>query len=231
MSQRLGANLLFTVFDGTAAAAVNHLLRTNAWARERLLPFAGKTARFNLFPTTCTLTVRDNGEVGPATSEVAPDVTLTAALPVAMRALGGDEEAWNAATVDGDTAFAQEIGYLVRHLKWDIEEDLSHVVGDVAAHRMAESGRALNRWREQAGENIAQAFAEYWTEERPLIAKRRDVEQFNHDVDTLRDDVERLEKRMEMLATRQAAGDIRKDENKENNRGGAGTQRKRREKQ
>jgi hypothetical protein len=36
---------------------------------------------------------------------------------------------------------------------------------------------------------------------------------------------------MEMLANRQVAGDIRKDENKENNRRGAGTQRKRREKQ
>ena len=158
-------------------------------------------------------------------------MTLTATLPVAMRALRGDEEAWNAVTVDGDTVFAQEIGYLVRHLKWDVEEDLSHVFGDVAAHRMAEGGRALNRWREQAGENVAQAFAEYWTEERPLIAKRRDVEQFNHEVDTLRDDVERLEKRVEMLANRQAVGDIRKDENKENNRRGAGTQRKRREKQ
>jgi ubiquinone biosynthesis protein UbiJ len=210
MSQPFSANPLFAVFDGTAAAAINHLLRTNAWARERLLPFAGKTARFNLFPTVCTLTVRDGGEVGPAAHGATPDVTLTVTAPVAMRALGGDEEAWNAVAVDGDTAFAQEIGHLVRHLKWDVEEDLSRVFGDVAAHRMAEGGRALNRWGEQARDNAAQAFAEYWTEERPLIAKRRDVEQFNRDVDTLRDDVERLEKRLERIGGRQDAETQRK---------------------
>jgi ubiquinone biosynthesis protein UbiJ len=221
-------NPLATLFDGTAAAAINHVLRTNAWARERLLPFAGKTARFNLFPTACTLTVRNGGEVGPAAAGAAPDVTLSATMPVALRALAGDEAAWNAATVDGDTAFAQEISYLVRHLKWDVEEDLSRVFGDIAAHRIAEGGRALNRWREQTRDNVTQAFAEYWTEERPLIAKRRDVEQFNHDVDALRDDVERLEKRLEMLANRQPSGAPGKT--KDNNRRGAETQRKRREK-
>ena len=42
--------------------------------------------------------------------------------------------------------------------------------------------------------------AEYWTEERPLIAKRAHVEQFAHEVDQLRGDVERLEKRLEKLS-------------------------------
>ena len=41
---------------------------------------------------------------------------------------------------------------------------------------------------------------EYWQEEKPLIAKKRHVEQFNQDVDTLRADVDRMEKRLEKLA-------------------------------
>jgi ubiquinone biosynthesis protein UbiJ len=65
---------------------------------------------------------------------------------------------------------------------------------------MAETGRAFQRWGGQATENTARAFAEYWTEEQPLIAGSRDLEGFGRAVDQLRDDAARLEKRIEQLA-------------------------------
>ena len=51
------------------------------------------------------------------------------------------------------------------------------------------------------GEHRARSFAEYWTEEQPLIAGARDLEEFNRAVDQLRDDAARLEKRIERLLT------------------------------
>ncbi|MCW5582008.1 MAG: hypothetical protein KIS72_11765, partial [Luteimonas sp.] len=80
--------------------------------------------------------------------------------------------------------------------------DLSRVVGDVAAHRIAESGRTLRRWAESGGDNLARSFAEYWTEEQPLIAAGDDVARFTAEVDRLRDDVARLEKRIALLDRR-----------------------------
>jgi ubiquinone biosynthesis protein UbiJ len=65
---------------------------------------------------------------------------------------------------------------------------------------MAETGRAFQRWSEQAAANTGRAFAEYWTEEQPLIAAARDLEAFARAVDELRDDAARLEKRIERLA-------------------------------
>lgn len=47
--------------------------------------------------------------------------------------------------------------------------------------------------------NIADTFKEYWLEEKPLIAKKRLVEQFNNEVDRLRFDVDRLELRLKKL--------------------------------
>ena len=41
------------------------------------------------------------------------------------------------------------------------------------------------------------------TEEQPLIAGARDLEQFSRAVDQLRDDTARLEKRLENLSNRQ----------------------------
>ena len=79
------------------------------------------------------------------------------------------------------------------------EEDLAVLFGDIAAHRMAQTARNLDRWRAQSLDGLAHSFAEYWTEEQPLIARAGDVESFNREVDRLRDDLARLEKRIQQL--------------------------------
>ena len=43
------------------AAAVNHLLARESWARERLAPYAGKTARLSSPPMVLTLLVQPDG--------------------------------------------------------------------------------------------------------------------------------------------------------------------------
>ena len=70
------------------------------------------------------------------------------------------------------------------------------------AHRIAESGRTLARWPRAGFESLAQAFAAYWTEERPLVAARDDVAAFNRGVDDLRDGLARLEARLAPLQPR-----------------------------
>ena len=58
---------------------------------------------------------------------------------------------------------------------------------------------ALLAWQAKTASNLAQSLAEYWSEERPLVASREAVRGFIQAVDALRDDVERLEKRIERL--------------------------------
>ncbi|HUQ29847.1 MAG TPA: hypothetical protein VM051_14720, partial [Usitatibacter sp.] len=101
--------------------------------------------------------------------------------------------------LQGDMELAQEVSFLARHLTWDVEEDLSKVVGDIAAHRIVSAARELTRWGRDASLRGAQGAAEYWTEESPLIASRVKVEDFVSEVSRLRDDIERLEKRVERL--------------------------------
>ena len=190
----------------TAAAADNHLLRGASWAREALSRHAGGTARFECAPFACSLTVQDAGYVAPAAPDAAVSVTIRLTPGLMLRLAANDASAWRDIEAAGDTDFAATLDHLARHLRWDAEEDLSRLFGDITAHRMAESGRAWRRWGEQAFDNTGRAFAEYWTEERPLIAAGRDLEAFNRAVDQLRDDVARLEKRLERLASRSAVG-------------------------
>lgn len=190
------------MFDALAVAPINHLLRANAWARTELQPHAGKVASFRCLPFETRLVILDSGEVATAAAAATPDVTLTLTPGLMLRAAARDDSLWRDIGVDGDTALGTVIHRLWRDLRWDVEEDLSRVFGDIAAHRMAESGRTIQRWAQSGGDDLARSFTEYWTEEQPLIAAKSDLTRFNADVDRLRDDVARLEKRIARLAPR-----------------------------
>jgi ubiquinone biosynthesis protein UbiJ len=194
------------VLHSVTASSVNHLLRSNSWARDKLAPFAGKTARFECPPFSLALTVQENGEVTAVdAAATAPDATVKLTAGLMLRLLARDQAAWAEIEVDGDTAFATVLNQIARNLRWDVEEDLSRVFGDIAAHRIVQTGKTLDQWRAQAADNLARSFAEYWTEEQPLIARARDIAQFNHEVDVLRDDAARFEKRLQHFLNRQSA--------------------------
>ena len=192
---------LAAIFTPPVAAAINHLLRGASWACERLKPFCGKTTQFTLAPFRVALTIRDNGEVSDASTD-AIDAAFTLTPGVALRVLASDKNAWQDVQMSGDTELAREILFVAQHLRWDAEEDLSRVFGDIIAHRMVQAAGDFKHWQQQATDSLARSAAAYWTDEQPLIATRHDVERFVREVDALRDDVARAEKRIEQLTAR-----------------------------
>lgn len=181
------------------ADAVNHVLRTAPVALERLRKHAGRTAQFHVGPMSFALTVQTTGEVTPAVSQAERNLQVRLSPFLLPRIALGEEAALREIEMQGDMELAQEISFLARNLSWDVEEDLSKAVGDIAAHRLAGAGRAFANWARQATLRTAQGAAEYWTEESPLLASRVKVDGFVNGVSELRDAVERLEKRIERL--------------------------------
>jgi ubiquinone biosynthesis protein UbiJ len=143
--------------------------------------------------------VQTTGEVDAAVPNAARDLDVRISPFLLPRLAAGEEAAYREIEMQGDMELAQEVSYLARNLSWDAEEDLSKVVGDIAAHRIASGARELRHWGRDAGLRVAQGAAEYWTEESPLIASRVKVRAFVQEVSDLRDAVERLEKRIEKL--------------------------------
>ena len=90
--------------------------------------------------------------------------------------------------------------FLVRHLRWDFEEDLAKLVGDAAAHRLAGLARDAAAWHVDAAQRVAGSFMEYAVEEKRVLVRRPALEDFSAALARLRDGVERLEKRIERLA-------------------------------
>jgi ubiquinone biosynthesis protein UbiJ len=180
--------------------ALNHLLGAEAWARDKLKPFAGQCVEFRATPLPALrLDILDSGLLANAAQNAVPNLVVTinsGALPAMVR---GEDALMREIAIEGNADLAGAVQYLFRHLRWDLEEDLSRVVGDVLAHRMVEGGRRFAAWNREAAEKLAQNLAEYWIEEQPLLARPAEVRQFLIDVDQLRDDLARLEKRIGAL--------------------------------
>ncbi len=180
--------------------ALNHLLEAEAWARDKLRPYAAQCVEFRSppLPALC-LEILDTGLLRRAAEDAVPTLVVNigpGALPAMLR---GEDALLREIGIEGNADLAGTVQYLFRHLRWDIAEDLSKVFGDVVAERMVREGKRFAAWNLEAAEKLAQNFSEYLIEEQPLLARPADVRQFLADADQLRDDLARLEKRMDLL--------------------------------
>lgn len=186
-----------------SAASVNHVLKSAPWALQRLAPHAGKIIAVRAGPIALRFCIDPSGELRVAAPSAEPDVTIEMSVSLLLRAAIDHAAALNEAVITGDTSLAQTLAYIAQNLQWDYEEDLSKVVGDIAAHRVGSAARNVSAWAKESTNSFLQMSKDFWTEERPTIAKSDDVAAFISSVDELRDAVARLEKRIEMLVSRQ----------------------------
>ena len=131
-----------------------------------------------------------------------PDVVISASLITLGRMLGGAGEAVirnGDVELTGDAATAQRFQKLLAFAKPDAEEELSRLVGDVAAHRLAELGRGVTNWAREARDTMAGNVREYLQEESRELPTRYEVDRFSARLGALRDDVERLAARLRRL--------------------------------
>ena len=125
-------------------AFINHLLAEEQWAREKLASFAGKRVRVTApgLPDL-TFTVCADGMIESTKGDGDPDLTVALSPAALAKLMQRDESVLQTVSFTGDAELAGALQFLFRHLRWEIEEDLSRVVGDAAAHRIVETGRAF----------------------------------------------------------------------------------------
>jgi ubiquinone biosynthesis protein UbiJ len=188
------------MFKSISTRVLQHLIAQNSWANGILRPFAGKSVQFNIALINTSLVILENGSLAIAGDANIADARVTISPSLLLRLLAKDETARMQIDIEGDTHLAAELAKVLTNMHWDYEEDLSKVMGDVPAYKVGQFTRQAGKTIKDTGVNLASMLSEYWQEENPLIAKKRHVEQFNAEVDTLRADVERLEKRLAKLS-------------------------------
>ncbi|MBB5416148.1 ubiquinone biosynthesis protein UbiJ [Paraburkholderia atlantica] len=184
------------------AAAVNHLLARESWARERLAPYAGKTARLSCPPVVLALLVQPDGYLGTLDEADAHqfDVTISVpsdALPAFLQ--GGQAAVMKHVKIEGDAEFATVIAKLAEHLRWEPEEDLAKLIGDGPAWRITALVRSVGEHVQRTGRNLLDTAAEYLLDENPQLVRRTALADFNVELARARDSLARVEKRIERL--------------------------------
>jgi len=183
---------------------LQHLTSQNEWSRPYLQPFASKVVQFDFALVKTNLLILEDGSLCIAPESLipqgtAPDATILLPPSLALRLLAGDETAKSHIKIEGDTHLAAEFSKVLQQMRWDVEEDLSKVVGDIAAFKIGEISKKTFSEAKKQSINVAEMLAEYWQEEKNILAKKRHVEAFNANVDALVGDVARFEKRLQKL--------------------------------
>lgn len=188
------------ILKPVAAYLLQHLTDQNNWSRKHLLAFAGKVVQFNIAFIETKLLILEDGSLGMAADNAYADAIIHIPPSLALRLIAKDEAAKMLIKIDGDSHLATELGKVLQLMRWDIEEDLSKVVGDIPASKIALTAKkALSTARKQSV-NATEMLVEYWQEEKPVLAKKWRIEQFVQNVDTLNSDTARFEKRLDKLS-------------------------------
>lgn len=127
---------------------VNHVVMQEKEAQDRLTRKKGNVIhiRWGLFAidlriTPAGLFERAQPSAGQA---VKPDLLVSVAVDspvtVVQSLLAGKPPP---VKIEGDVQLAAELGWLAENLRWDVEEDLSRILGDIPAHALADAGRKL----------------------------------------------------------------------------------------
>ena len=187
------------------ARLINEGIRDTTPARELCEQLDGTLVAIRVRDTALAMYFRiDDGALelsGEAQGD--PDILITGSLTsLARLAASGDENAIRDGSVDliGDAGKAARFEKLMRYAKPDLEEQVSRLLGDTAAHQIGKAFREFGHWSKDARQTLRCNVREYLQEESRDVPSRYEVERFAGRVNTLRDDTDRLEARIRRLA-------------------------------
>jgi len=123
---------------------LNHVLMQESEATTRLARQKGRGMLVQWRSFSFKLVATPAGLLDLADAEAATDLVLTVTdespLALAQMALRGDKPA---VRIEGDVQLAAEVNWLTEHVRWDMEEDLARIVGDVPARTLSQMAQGL----------------------------------------------------------------------------------------
>src|SRR5260221_10099054 len=180
----------------------NGVLPNYPWAGKQRKKYAGKTVAAKVGPADVRMRITAAGEMEMVGEGSDSPETVSFQIPLALlpRLARGDENAFSAVAFAGDSELAATLSMVARNVEWDVEEDLSRLMGDIAAHRLVGGVKSFGGWARDAETRLVANLAEYLTEERRSFITRRELEELALANETLRDDLARLDARLNSLA-------------------------------
>jgi ubiquinone biosynthesis accessory factor UbiJ len=123
---------------------INHVLMQEPEAMARLARVKASVVRVQWQNFTMTLAATPAGLLERADDHKAADLSLLVAddrlASLVQTVLAGGKPPIK---IEGDVQLAAEVNWLVDHVRWDVEEDLSRILGDAPAHAVASAAKQV----------------------------------------------------------------------------------------
>jgi len=139
-----------------AVLLINHVLMQEPEACQRLRRVAGQRVQVRWRQFCLQVVFTPAGLVDMGDPSQAAHLVLQVAEPspwaLAQSLANGQKPPVH---IEGDVQLAAEINWLIDHVRWDLEEDLSRLIGDAPAHALMQGVRqlsqALRQWLVRPG--------------------------------------------------------------------------------
>jgi len=123
---------------------LNHVLQQEPEAMQRLARQKGQVVKFAWQKFDLLLTATPVGLLAVAIKDAKVDllleVTDTDPAELGQKMIRGEKPN---VRIEGNVQLAAEVQWLAQNVKWDLEDDLARIVGDVPAHRAMSVARAV----------------------------------------------------------------------------------------
>ena len=105
--------------------------------------------------------------------------------------------------ISGDTRLGHQFKNMFSQMDIDWSEPLANLLGDTVAYQLQQSGKKLGGWGKNTMESVSRSVSEYLQEESRDLVTETELNNFNDEVDQLRNDVDRLQAKINALSLKQ----------------------------
>jgi len=197
-----------TVVTAAIETAINQVLKLDPETVERIQTLQGKVIAIELRGLDTVMYILPQaGKLNVYSHYEGEADTVLRGSPVALARMGlaknaGDVLFEGDVEITGDVELGQQFREIIDGLDIDWEEHLSHVTGDVVAHKLGNFARGALDWGRNTIETLGRDAAEYLQEESSDLPSRDEVEMVLTGIDDLRSDIDRLVARVQRLSKR-----------------------------
>jgi len=189
----------------TLELALNQYLSLDEDVSLFLKPVAGKVIAINIQPFNETIYLCPTNEKIQVLETYLPEVDATISGTLSALGLMGLSSTpmrsifSGEVTIEGDTQIAHKFQQLFDKLDIDLEEKLSHLTGDVIAHKVGNFFRSSQQWTAESVETFKLNTKEFLQEETRDLPAGPEADILYSQIDDIRSDFDRLSARIEQL--------------------------------
>lgn len=185
--------------------ALNRLLRLDAASLEKLDALQDRRIELHMQSPDIALAVEVRGQslqVGPVNAGQEPDISFKSTLSGILKSLpmfAQGQPAIGAMRISGDVELARLLQNLVKEFDPDWQEPFVKALGPVFGPQAAKFIREGLKQAKTGAGNFMQSGAEYVTEEARVVVSKAELDDFNAQVDKIRQRGDRLQARVNEL--------------------------------